>query len=142
MNVKNIKLAGVGRMALLSFIIIPALSGCLTGEPQVTNAASEGLTEVSDVENTAKNTRPNILFIMSDDHSERAISAYGSKLINTPNIDRIANEGVLFKNSFVANSICGPSRAVMLTGKHSHINGFTDNHSSFDGTQPTYPQYL
>lgn len=142
MNVKNIKLAGVGRMALLSFIIIPALSGCLTGEAQVTNAASEGLTEVSDVENTAKNTRPNILFIMSDDHSERAISAYGSKLINTPNIDRIANEGVLFKNSFVANSICGPSRAVMLTGKHSHINGFTDNHSSFDGTQPTYPQYL
>jgi len=79
---------------------------------------------------------------MSDDHSERAISAYGSKLIKTPNIDRIANEGVLFQNSFVANSICGPSRAIMLTGKHSHINGFTDNHSTFDGKQPTYPQYL
>ncbi len=86
--------------------------------------------------------RPNIIFIMSDDHSERAISAYGSKLISTPNIDRIANEGVLFSNSFVGNSICGPSRAIMLTGKHSHINGFTDNHSSFDGHQPTYPQYL
>ena len=79
---------------------------------------------------------------MSDDHSERAISAYGSQLINTPNIDRIASEGVLFTNSFVGNSICGPSRASMLTGKHSHINGFTDNHSSFDGHQPTYPQYL
>ena len=85
---------------------------------------------------------PNIIFIMSDDHSERAISAYGSQLINTPNIDRIASEGVLFTNSFVGNSICGPSRAIMLTGKHSHINGFTDNHSSFDGHQPTYPQYL
>ncbi len=89
-----------------------------------------------------KNQRPNIIFIMSDDHSERAISAYGSKLIKTPNIDRIANEGVLFQNSFVANSICGPSRAIMLTGKHSHINGFTDNHSTFDGNQPTYPQHL
>ncbi len=85
---------------------------------------------------------PNIIFIMSDDHSERAISAYGSKLIQTPNIDRIAEDGVVFQNSFVANSICGPSRAIMLTGKHSHINGFTDNHSRFDGNQPTYPQYL
>ena len=87
-------------------------------------------------------TRPNILFIMSDDHSERAISAYGSDLINTPNIDRIADEGVLFQESFVANSICGPSRAIMLTGKHSHKNGFRDNHDQFDGSQPTYPLYL
>ena len=124
----------MGRLALLSFIIIPALSGCLTGDKQATSAKQESSTEL--------NIRPNIVFIMSDDHSERAISAYGSKLINTPNIDRIANEGVRFDNSFVANSICGPSRAVMLTGKHSHINGFTDNHSSFDGNQPTYPQYL
>ncbi|MGI9262681.1 MAG: sulfatase family protein [Woeseiaceae bacterium] len=87
-------------------------------------------------------SRPNILFIMSDDHSERAISAYGSSLINTPNIDRIANEGVLFTNSFVANSICGPSRAIMLTGKHSHKNGFRSNNDRFDGSQPTYPQFL
>lgn len=86
--------------------------------------------------------KPNIIFIMSDDHSERAISAYGSKIINTPNIDRIANEGVTFTNSFVANSICGPSRAIMLSGKHSHVNGFTDNKSYFNGHQPTYPQYL
>lgn len=87
-------------------------------------------------------SRPNILFIMSDDHSERAISAYGSSLIHTPNIDRIANEGVIFRNSFVANSICGPSRAIMLTGKHSHKNGFRSNNDQFDGGQPTYPQYL
>ena len=86
--------------------------------------------------------RPNILFIMSDDHSERAISAYGSSLIQTPNIDRIADEGVMFSESFVANSICGPSRAIMLTGKHSHKNGFRNNQDRFDGSQPTYPQTL
>jgi arylsulfatase A-like enzyme len=79
---------------------------------------------------------------MSDDHSERAISAYGSELISTPNIDRLADEGVIFRESFVANSICGPSRAIMLTGKHSHKNGFRDNDDQFDGSQPTYPLYL
>ncbi len=70
---------------------------------------------------------PNILYIMSDDHGYQAISAYDKRFINTPNIDRIANEGMLFTKSFVTNSICGPSRAVMLTGKHSHINGFKRN---------------
>lgn len=69
----------------------------------------------------------NILYIMSDDHSYQTISAYDNRFIQTPNIDRIANEGVRFTNSFVANSISGPSRACMLTGKHSHANGFTDN---------------
>jgi len=135
---KNNTAVSMGRMALLSFIIIPALSGCLAGDNQTKSSVSESSSAVD----SAQSKRPNIVFIMSDDHSERAISAYGSKLINTPNIDRIANEGVRFNNSFVANSICGPSRAVMLTGKHSHINGFTDNHSRFDGNQPTYPQYL
>jgi len=138
MNMKNNTAVSMGRMALLSFIIIPALSGCLAGDNQTKSSVSESSSAVD----SAQSKRPNIVFIMSDDHSERAISAYGSKLINTPNIDRIANEGVRFNNSFVANSICGPSRAVMLTGKHSHINGFTDNHSRFDGNQPTYPQYL
>jgi arylsulfatase A-like enzyme len=95
-----------------------------------------------DTSTNRQDTRPNILFIMSDDHSERAISAYGSTLINTPNIDRIADEGVIFRESFVANSICGPSRAIMLTGKHSHKNGFRDNDDRFDGSQPTYPLYL
>ena len=86
--------------------------------------------------------RPNILFIFSDDHATSAISAYGSKLIDTPHIDRIAREGALFRNCFCTNSICGPSRAVILTGKHCHLNGFRDNHSTFDGGQTTFPQLM
>ncbi len=89
---------------------------------------------------------PNILFIFSDDHAEAAISAYGSHLAKsapTPNLDRIAKEGAIFKNSFCANSICGPSRACILTGLHSHTNGFLDNNNSrFDGTQTTFPQLI
>lgn len=84
----------------------------------------------------------NIIYIMSDDHSYQTISAYDKRFINTPNIDRIANEGVRFTNSFVANSISGPSRACMLTGKHSHANGFTDNSAVFDGSQQTFPKLL
>ena len=83
---------------------------------------------------------PNILFIMSDDHAYQAISAYDDKLITTPNIDRIANEGMLFTNACVTNSICAPSRAVILTGKHSHLNGKIDNMAKFDDTQITFPQ--
>lgn len=84
--------------------------------------------------------RPNILFIMSDDHAYQAISAYSDKLINTPNIDRLAKEGMLFSNASVTNSICAPSRAVILTGKHSHVNGKIDNMIPFDTTQVTFPQ--
>ena len=84
--------------------------------------------------------RPNIIFIMSDDHAYQAISAYSSNLIQTPSIDRIANEGMLFTNACVANSICAPSRATILTGKHSHINGKIDNRFPFDTTQITFPQ--
>ncbi len=86
--------------------------------------------------------RPNILFIMSDDHAFQAISAYGSNLIQTPNIDRIAAEGARFNNSFVTNSICAPSRAVLLTGKYSHVNGLIDNRVEFDGSQQTFPKLL
>ena len=86
-----------------------------------------------------KNERPNILFIMSDDHAYQAISAYDNRLIQTPNIDRIANEGIIFNNACVTNSVV-PSRAVVLTGKHSHLNGKIDNHSPFDTTQVTFPQ--
>lgn len=85
---------------------------------------------------------PNIIFIMSDDHAEKAISAYGHNLLQTPNIDRIANEGIIFKNSFVTNSICAPSRAVLLTGKYSHLNGLRDNRDKFDGDQLTFPKLL
>lgn len=79
---------------------------------------------------------------MSDDHAEQAISCYGSKLIKTPALDRIANEGVRFENSFVTNSICGPSRATLLTGKYSHLNGFKDHRDRFDGSQVTFPKVL
>lgn len=86
--------------------------------------------------------RPNIVFIMSDDHAYQAISAYDTSLIETPNIDRIAKMGMLFTNASVTNSICAPSRAVILTGKHSHINGKIDNHFPFDTTNVTFPQIL
>ncbi|MEO1259567.1 MAG: sulfatase [Bacteroidota bacterium] len=85
---------------------------------------------------------PNILFIMSDDHAYQAISAYSDKLTSTPNIDRIAQEGMMFTNACVTNSICAPSRAVILTGKHSHLNGKIDNHFPFDTTNITFPQIL
>jgi arylsulfatase A-like enzyme len=83
-----------------------------------------------------KPARPNILFVFTDDHAAHAISAYGSKINRTPNIDRLAREGMLFRNCFCTNSICAPSRAVILTGKHSHVNGVVDNVVRFDGSQP------
>lgn len=86
--------------------------------------------------------QPNILFIMSDDHAYQAISCYGSKMNQTPNIDRLAHDGVRFVNSFVTNSICAPSRAVLLTGKYSHLNGVVDNRLEFDGSQITFPKLL
>ncbi|UOY05855.1 sulfatase [Muricauda sp. SCSIO 64092] len=92
-----------------------------------------------------KGKSPNIVFIMSDDHAYQAISAYGheiGKIAPTPNIDRIAQNGAKFNRAYVTNSICGPSRAVILTGKHSHINGFRQNGERFDGSQPTLPKYL
>src|SRR5438045_4326059 len=87
--------------------------------------------------------RPNIVFIFSDDHAYQAISAYGSKLVETPNLDRIAKQGVRFDRCLVPNSICGPSRATVLTGKYSHANGFYNNtNSKFDGAQMTFPKLL
>ena len=90
--------------------------------------------------------RPNIVFLFSDDHALEAISAYGGRfkdIAPTPNIDRLAKEGAIFERSYCANSLCGPSRACILTGKHSHINGFRNNDSDrFDGSQPTFPKYL
>ena len=86
---------------------------------------------------------PNILFIFTDDHACQAIGAYGSSINRTPHIDRIAREGATFLNSFCTNSICGPSRACVLTGKHSHLNGVLANgRRPFDGSQFTFPQAL
>jgi arylsulfatase A-like enzyme len=81
---------------------------------------------------TALKQRPNIVYIMSDDHAYQAISAYGKGLNKTPNIDRLAREGAIFTRACVTNSICAPSRAVMLTGKHSFINGKIDNRVPFN----------
>jgi arylsulfatase A-like enzyme len=86
--------------------------------------------------------KPNIIFIMSDDHASQAISSYGSIINQTPNIDRIASEGIRFENVFCTNSICAPSRAVILTGKHSFRNGVIDNRMAFDGSQQTLPKLL
>ena len=85
---------------------------------------------------------PNIIFIMSDDHAYQAISAYGHDLNHTPNIDRIAKEGAIFNRGFVTNSICAPSRAVVLTGKHSFLNGKVDNIQAFDWDQPNFAKLL
>lgn len=93
------------------------------------------------------NKRPNIIFIISDDHAYQAISAYGGRLAEvapTPNIDRIANEGMMFNNCLVTNSICGPSRATIMTGKYSHKNDFVDNTfgTKFDFSQQTFGELL
>ena len=90
----------------------------------------------------AEKTSPNILFIFTDDHASHAMSCYGSRINQTPNLDRIAKGGMLFQNCLVTNSICGPSRAVILTGKYSHLNGFIQNGDKFDGSQQTFPKLL
>lgn len=87
-------------------------------------------------------TRPNILFIMSDDHAAHAISAYGSQINSTPNIDRIAAEGVRFTNCFCTNSICAPSRATILSGLHSHLNGVRTLEDHLDRNILTFPSLL
>lgn len=84
--------------------------------------------------------RPNIIYIMSDDHDADAISAYNKQFISTPNIDRLAKEGLLFQRNFVNNSICGPVRATLITGQHSHKNGMKDNRTRFDSSKMTMPK--
>ncbi len=88
--------------------------------------------------------RPNIVFILSDDHAVHAVSAYAGAIMQTPNIDRIAAGGMRFDRAYVGNAICGPSRATLLTGLHSHANGFYSNEWSgpFDGSQQTLPRLL
>jgi arylsulfatase A-like enzyme len=87
-------------------------------------------------------SRPNIVLIFTDDHATQAISAYGSKINRTPAIDALARRGVRFDRFYTTNPICAPSRASLLTGKYSHINGHRDNRTRFDGGQPTLPKLL
>ncbi len=105
-------------------------------------AALIGITLLSACGQKKVEQQPNIVFIMSDDHAYQAISAYGYKLNKTPHIDRIANEGALFTRGYVTNSICAPSRAVMLTGKHSFVNGKVDNVQEFDWNQDNFAKQL
>lgn len=114
---------------LLSLVAFYASPGILTAEEPVRSAKTR--------------KRPNILFIFSDDHAAQAIGAYGSQINKTPQIDRLAAAGCVFTRSFCTNSICGPSRACVLTGKHSHQNGFVSHRSDpFDGSQVTFPKLL
>lgn len=109
----------------------------LMGAAGMATLASPSLGAVS-----GESARPNILFIMTDDHAAHALSCYGSRINSTPNMDRIAREGILFRNSFITNSLCAPSRATLLTGKYSHLNGVPDNVATFDGGQMTFPKLL
>ncbi len=111
---------------ILLVLVSVGWSGCEPGAPVDEPAAEQ----------------PNIVFIFTDDHSASAISAYGSVINDTPNIDRLASEGMLFQNCFVTNSICAPSRATILTGKYSHLNGQLTNGERFDGSQQTFPKIL
>jgi arylsulfatase A-like enzyme len=104
-----------------------------------------GLALRTDIVSAAERQRPNILFIFSDDLTCQAVSTYGEKrrLLDTPHMDRIAREGMRFDRCLVTNSICGPSRATILTGKYSHLNGFYNNSNcTFDGSQQTFPKLL
>lgn len=91
---------------------------------------------------TNEGKRPNIIFIMTDDHTSQAISCYGGNLVQTPNLDRIAREGIRMDRCYPTNALSGPIRACILTGKMSHINGFTDNASRFDGSRSTFVKLL
>ncbi len=119
---------------LSSFVLLLTISSPQTDAHRITATGSAASL-------VTQNKRANIIFIMSDDHAAHAISAYGSRLIKTPNIDRLANEGMKFENCFVTNSICTPSRAAILTGKYSHLNGVpVFNH--IDNSQPMLPKVL
>ena len=100
-----------------------------------------GLTFTCGIASGAVRTRPNILFIMSDDHAAHAISAYGSVVNRTPNLDRLTQAGMRFDRCFAVNSVCSPSRATILTGKYSHVNG-VPVFNRFDSSQPTLAKYL
>ncbi len=110
------------------------VAGSAVGLPSLLSSSAAG--------RASRGKRPNIIFIMTHDHASHALSCYGSKINKTPNLDRIAKQGMRFDNSFCTNSICAPCRAVILTGKYSHLNGIRDNRQKFDGSQQTFPKLL
>ena len=112
------------------------LQGCWLSALVISSFGCKTATDKEDAE------KPNIIYIMTDDHAYQALSCYGSDLIETPNLDRIAEDGMPFVRSFVTNSISAPSRATLLTGKYSHKNGVIDNSKEFDSSQVTFPKLL
>ncbi|WP_395339151.1 sulfatase [Ningiella sp. W23] len=136
MNTLTKSLCVVGFIASASVLL-----GACSIEPKSVSSKDE--TVLANMNTDEQSKRPNIVFIMTDDHAYQAISAYGSNRNQTPNIDQLAAQGMRFDRAFVTNSICAPSRAVILTGKHSHLNGVRDNHhGGFDGSQNTFPKLL
>ncbi|MBN2492403.1 MAG: sulfatase [Planctomycetes bacterium] len=105
-------------------------------------APSRAAAQTDDANRRPDASRPNILFLFSDDHAAHAISAYGSRIVRTPNLDRLATEGMRFDRCLVTNAICAPSRAVVLTGRYSHQNRVYTNRERFDGSQFTFPKRL
>ena len=131
-------------MILIFLVLLSSCQPSTVTETKEDVVSSESQPLPTELPNATKG-RPNIVFIFSDDHSYEAVSAYGgrlSKIAPTPNLDRIASEGIRFDNCFVTNALCGPSRAVIQTGKHSHLNGFMENEHRFDGSQQTFPKLL
>jgi len=129
-------------MMKMKCIILLALASTglvYAGEGAHSLPVGEGFINSPGVDNSS---RPNIIFIMADDHAAHAISSYGSDLIDTPNMDRLAKEGIRFTNCFNVNSICGPSRAALISGKYSYHNGVKFLYDEFDGEQPTFPRML
>ncbi len=124
-------------MTKLNCLFALALAVCLLSQSKALGQAGPSQ------EAGSQKRPPNIVFIFCDDHAYQAIGAYGSKLVETPNIDGLAKAGMRFDRCLVTNSICGPSRATILTGKYSHKNGFlTNNRGHFDGSQMTFPKLL
>lgn len=125
MNRRLLALAATATLALPACATLPA-------------EAPSGASAAAPAPQQREQRRPNIVFIMSDDHAYQAVSAYGGevgRMAPTPNIDRIAANGALFANSYVTNSLCGPSRATMLTGQFSHMHGFTKNGQRYDNAK-------
>ena len=138
----RLRSAAFATLAIVGLLALDLLS---IGSVVTSTASAADETTKTATQAAASARRPNIIFIFSDDHAYQALSAYGDsrKLLDTPHLDRIAREGVRFDRCVVPNSICGPSRATVLTGKYSHSNGFYNNtNSRFDGSQVTFPKLL
>ena len=117
--------------AVVALLIVP--SGVWSAEDKGDSTLSKPATPVG---------HPNIVVIMADDHGRQAISCYRSRFIRTPNIDRLAREGMRFGEAMANNSICSPSRATMLTGKYNHLCGVRKLNDHFDGSRQTFPKLL